>query len=551
MLGKKKFVSVVAMASCMGAVFAAGSAVAAVPGRAGSLRVQPGVTGSRSVSSSSVATPKVSSEPSRMATLAGMSNLGAKPKLPSGASAAAVADLQDRLNELTADIDALRNAGVDEGAVRDILDSELANKNYATVPYVDDADSAKLAKDEFESKFDTRVDEKKLVDETKLAAETYTKGQVDDKVAGIKPTARIKYENEELKYENPDGTWTKFAQRSDFAGADGKNIELKKTDTEIQWKTAGTPDSAWTKLVGLDEIKGADGSVDAAQLERIVNEKIIEKDLPSKDFLSGHYVKQETYTADKETMNGQITAAQSAAENAGTAAASADSKADAALAAAQNAQSSANEKLTKEQADAYYAGKDFSYSKADVDTKIANAASGFDETRVSELITQAVDGAGFAKESDLTALDARVGTNETNITGLESNKADKSDLDEYAKKSKVLSNEGTFSISDGKIVYTDAESGVVKDIVSLNDITGPAGNDGNDGADACEPQYKGTENADGDTDVVITCKEDSSKILGRYTVKRGVNPCPGGIRLEPVSTNNDVTTYNLICDDGQ
>ncbi len=303
MLGKKKFVSVVAMASCMGAVFAAGSAVAAVPGRAGSLRVQPGVTGSRSVSSSSVATPTVSSEPSRMATLAGMNNLGAKPKLPSGASAAVVADLQDKLSELSADIDALRNAGVDEGAVRDILDSEL--ENYATVSYVNNADSAKLAKDEFESKFDAHAYEKKLVDEAKLAAETYTKSQVDDKVAGIKPTARIKYENEELKYENPDGTWTKFAQRSDFAGADGKNVELKKTDTEIQWKTAGTPDSAWTKLVGLDEIKGVDGSVDAAQLERVVNEKIVEKDLPSKDFLSEKYVAQATYTADKETILGE------------------------------------------------------------------------------------------------------------------------------------------------------------------------------------------------------------------------------------------------------
>lgn len=408
MLGKKKFVSVVAMASCMGAVFAAGSAVAAVPGRAGSLRVQPGVTGSRSVSSSSVATPTVSSEPSRMATLAGMNNLGAKPKLPSGASAAAVADLQDKLSELSADVDALRNAGVDEGAVRDILDSELANKNYATVPYVDDADSAKLAKDEFESKFDTRADEKKLVDEAKLAAETYTKGQVDDKVAGIKPTAAIRYQEStgDLQYQDSNDTWTTFANKADFAGADGKNIELQKTTSAIQWRVKGSGE-AWTDLVSLDEITGAAGTVDQAQLESTVN--------------------------------------------------------------------------------------------------------------------AAISGANLAS---------------------------KADLDEYAKKSEVLSNDGTFSISDGKIVYTDPENGVVKDIVSVNDITGPAGNNGNDGADACEPQYTGTENANGDTDVVITCKEDSSKVLGRYTVKRGVNPCPGGISLEPVSTDASGATYNLVCEDG-
>lgn len=546
MLGKKKFVSIVAMASCMGAVFAAGSAVAVVPGRAGSLRVQPGVTGSRSVSSSSVATPTVSSEPSRMATLAGMNNLGAKPKLPSGASEAAVADLQDKLSELSADVDALRNAGVDEGAVRDILDSELVNKNYATVPYVDDADSAKLAKDEFESKFDTRADEKKLVDEN---------------------------------------TMKNYAL--------GKNVSFSKNDTHIIMTDGNGVTKNVALLSDLKGDKGEDGSVDAALLERVVNEKIVEKDLPSKEFLSGNYVTQETYTADKETMGSNITTAQSTAENAG-------SKADAALLAAQNAQSAADGKLTKADADTYYANKDFSYSKEEVDEKVRNASSGFDENRVSELITQAVDGAGFAKDADLDTLAGRVGANETNITGLQNDKADKStvytkgevdsaisgatsglatdadlaalagrvgtnetgiaglqeskadksDLGEYAKKSEVLSNDGTFSISDGKIVYTDPENGVVKDIVSVNDITGPAGNDGNDGADACEPQYTGTENANGDTDVVITCKEDSSKVLGRYTVKRGVNPCPGGISLEPVSTDAGGATYNLVCEDG-
>lgn len=502
MLVKKCFVSVVAIAACIGSAFAVATAKAAVPGRAGSLRVQPGVTGSQSVSSSSVATPTVSSEPSRMATLAGMNNLGAKPKLPSGASAAAVADLQDKLSELSADVDALRNAGVDEGAVRDILDSELANKNYATVPYVDDADSAKLAKDEFESKFDTRVDEKKLVDEN--AMKDYA---LDKNVTFSKDSTHI-------IMTDGNGVTKNVALLSDLKGDKGDRGE-----------------------------KGEDGSVDAALLERVVNEKIVEKDLPSKDFLSEKYVTQETYTADKETMGSNITTAQSTAENAG-------SKADAALLAAQNAQSAADGKLTKADADTYYANKDFSYSKEEVDEKVRNASSGFDENRVSELITQAVDGAGFAKDADLDTLAGRVGANETNIAGLQTNKADKSDLGEYAKKSEVLSNDGTFSISDGKIVYTDPENGVVKDIVSVNDITGPAGNDGNDGADACEPQYAGTENANGDTDVVITCKEDSSKVLGRYTVKRGVNPCPGGISLEPVSTDAGGATYNLVCEDG-
>lgn len=537
MLGKKMFVSIVAIMACIGSAFAATGVKSTGGARAGTLRVQPGAIGARSVSSSAPAT--VSNEPTRMATLAGLNNLGAKPKLPSGASAAAVADLQDKLSELSADVDALRNAGVDEGAVRDILDSELANKNYATVPYVDDADSAKLAKDEFESKFDTRADEKKLINEIEM--KNYA---LDKNVSFSKDDTHI-------IMTDGNGVTKNVALLSDLKGDKGDRGE-----------------------------KGEDGSVDAAELERVVTEKIVEQDLPSKEFLSDKYVTRETYTANKTETDNKINAAQLAAENAGTAASGAGSKADAALLAAQNAQNAADGKLSKERADELYADKNFSYSKDDVDEKIRNASSGFDEDRVSELITQAVDGAGFAKGADLDTLAGRVGVNETNITGLQNNKADKStvytkgevdsaisgatsglatgadlatlagrvganetnitglqenkadksaldeyakstdlgeyakttDLGEYAKKGEVLSTGGEFVREGDTIYFVDGDTRitVIEDVEAIRGVKGDKGDKGDDGA----------------------------------------TPCPGGIHLETLEETSESTTYRLACDDG-
>ncbi len=504
MLVKKCFVSVVAIAACMGVAFVAESAVAAVPGRAGSLRVQPGVTGSRSVSSSSVATPTVSSEPSRMATLAGMNNLGAKPKLPSGASAAAVADLQDKLSELSADVDALRNAGVDEDAVLDILDSELATKNYATVPYVNSEDSAKLDKDEFDSKFDTRADEKKLIDED--AMKDYA---LDKNVSFSKDDTHI-------IMTDGNGVTKNVALLSDLKGDKGDKGD-----------------------------KGEDGSVDAVELERVVNEKIDEKNLPSKDFLSEKYVTQAAYTADKETMGGNITAAQSAAENAG-------SKANEALLKAQSAQSSADEKLTKEQADEYYAGKDFSYSKAKVDELVAGAASGFDPDQVGAMINTAIDDKDLATNAALTELKDKVNNettgldatwslasqNQTNITNLQTGKADKTDLDNYVDKPTYTADQESIT---SKI--TTAENNIVtltankadKDSVLPNNVK------------------FAKQQIDNEDYYVLVNADDNSVIAPLARVEElkgeaGKEAC-SSLRLDPVSGDEttDKQVYNLVC----
>lgn len=45
------------------------------------------------------------------------------------------------------------------------------------------------------------------------------------------------------------------------AGLDGREIELSKSDTHIQWRYAGRPtDTGWTKLVALEDLRGRDGN---------------------------------------------------------------------------------------------------------------------------------------------------------------------------------------------------------------------------------------------------------------------------------------------------
>lgn len=205
MFGKKLVVSVFAL------TIGAGVAIAASTSRSGSLRVNPADQSVKSVSNP-VATTSASS---RMATLPGPTNISTKPKLPSAASAAQVGDLKDKLDQLAQDVADLANAGVDENAVRDIINSE-----------------------------------------------------VDEKIAAIKPTAAIRYVDStgDLQYQDSDDSWQTFANKSDFAGADGKNIELQKTTTAIQWRVKGSGE-AWVDLVSLDEITGATGTTGADACE--------------------------------------------------------------------------------------------------------------------------------------------------------------------------------------------------------------------------------------------------------------------------------------------
>lgn len=439
MFSKKLMASTIALTAVVGTAFGAASLrTGDITSRAGSLRVNP-ASATVKTDTTGPATASTTSASTRLATMPGLTNISTKPKLPSAASAATVADLKDKLSGLEADVDALRNAGVDEGAVREIIDTELGNKGYATKDYVDTADSEKLDKSITFSKNDTHI--------------IMTDGK---------------------------GVTTDVALISDLRGEKGD--------------------------------KGDDGSVDAAELERVVNEKIVEKDLPSKEFLSNKYVTQETYTADQENLTGKITAAQSTADS----------------------------KLDKTTADTYYADKDYSYSKAEVDTKVANAASGFDEERVTELIGTAVENAGFAKESDLTALDERVGANETNITGLQSAKADKSELADYAKKTDVLSNDGTFSVSDGKVVYTDSETGVVKDVVSLDEITGQSAYE----------TWLDAGNSGTVQDFLASLKGQDGEPGAKG--ENGATPCAGGLSLvmdETYSSSDGAVRYNLVCED--
>lgn len=52
-------------------------------------------------------------------------------------------------------------------------------------------------------------------------------------------------------------TWTNLVALSDLKGTDGKNIELQKGTTHIQWRVVG--DSTWTNLIAISDLKGDKG----------------------------------------------------------------------------------------------------------------------------------------------------------------------------------------------------------------------------------------------------------------------------------------------------
>lgn len=367
MFKKKIIVSVIALAVGTGGVFAAASLrTGEAAARAGSLRTKNATT---SVKTTAGATTTEQNTSSRMATLAGVNSISTKPKLPTSASAGTVSDLQKRLDQLAENVADLSNAGVDENAVRSIITNELSEKDYAT------------------------------------------NAEVDNKLAGISPSAEIQYDNAtgNLQYKDSDGNWQTFANRSDFKGADGDSVELRKNETNdsIEWKKRS--DTDWTKLVDLDDITRAAGVVDTTQLESAVEQAIRDAHLASK-----------------------------------------------------------------------------------------------------------------------------------------------ADLDNKANKSEVLSTSGTFETRDGKIVYVDGD--IVKDVVSISDIKGTDGAPGSAGQNACEPEYSSTKTADGDTLVTITCKDDSTKVLGQYTVDKGDKGTDGQTPCTSISfeqdtsyTGTDGVRYNVIC----
>lgn len=52
------------------------------------------------------------------------------------------------------------------------------------------------------------------------------------------------------------GAWADLIALADLAGTDGREVQLQTTATHIQWRLAG---GAWANLVALDALKGADG----------------------------------------------------------------------------------------------------------------------------------------------------------------------------------------------------------------------------------------------------------------------------------------------------
>lgn len=525
MFGKKILVSLVALTAVCGAFGAVN--------RGGSLRVQPGT---QNVKATSPATAVASvGTSSRLATLpGGVTNISTKPKNASSASAAMVADLKDKLDELASDVAALQGAGVDEGAVRDIINSELADKDYATHPELQ---------------------------------------EVDDKIAGISPTTEIQYDEStgDLQYKDSNGDWQTFANRSQFAGADGEAVELRKNETDgtIEWKKHS--DTAWTKLVDLDDITGEAGVVDPDQLARavesavgsavsVIDEKLLLK--ADKSDLSD-YVAKSTYNMDKETMEGNIGNAQSAA---GTA----QAKAEEAKTLAQQAKAAADAKLGKDAADGYYVAKDdFNALGVRVQTAEGNIAS-LSENKADKSTTYTkaeVDSAigaarphieiGYNSETNkLWYKDENGGTHDLEIEGL---RGDDGCTSEFSTARNTDDNATILTISGcGDTRTITIPDGIKGDKGDKGDKgeTGAQGLRGEDGSDACEPNYSSTFDENGNTVVTITCADDSTKVLGQYTVSKGAdgaNPCPGGLSLEE-DTNYDQTDgvrYNIVCNESQ
>ena len=171
MLSRNFMVSMIALGLGLNTAFGAASLrTGDIKSRTGTLRIQPvaakATTTDGGSSNAGAATRSGSS--SRLSFgLPGVSgSISTKSKLPASASAATVADLKEKLAQLEDDIATLKSAGIDEGAVRDIVSGELAD--YATVSSVDAVDSAKLDKNDFVGYFESAAADKKLVDKTEL-----------------------------------------------------------------------------------------------------------------------------------------------------------------------------------------------------------------------------------------------------------------------------------------------------------------------------------------------------------------------------------------------
>lgn len=130
------------------------------------------------------------------------------------------------------------------------------------------------------------------------------------------------------------------------------------------------------------------------------------------------------------------------------------------------------------------------------------------------------------------------------------NFATSDELEQKADKEDVISSDVTFTEENGYIVLTSGKTKA--NVVALSDIQG---GQGTPGANACEPKYSSKTNAAGDTEVTITCADNESKVLGRYTVAKGadgVNPCPNGLELiEDTEYEDSVNSkkYDLVCNE--
>ena len=95
--------------------------------RAGTLRMQPTTAvGKKSVSTGATLSENISgNNTTRMSSISGITGVGSKPKLSSSTSAATLADLKKQVADLANVVSDMLSAGVDEKAVRDIIDSEF------------------------------------------------------------------------------------------------------------------------------------------------------------------------------------------------------------------------------------------------------------------------------------------------------------------------------------------------------------------------------------------------------------------------------------------
>ena len=127
------------------------------------------------------------------------------------------------------------------------------------------------------------------------------------------------------------------------------------------------------------------------------------------------------------------------------------------------------------------------------------------------------------------------------------NFATSDELEQKADKEDVISSDVTFSEEDGYIVMTSGNTKT--NVVALSDIQG------GQGANACEPKYLSEINANGDTEVTITCADNEAKVLGQYTVAKGADgadPCPKGLELVEDTEYEDsvrAKKYDLVCNE--